>query len=229
MAKRRSSEKKSQEKKSQNGFLAVRHWVEEIFFGPEGPQTWSELKVLMYVRQRCLRDKVKRKEISASKIAAATGLCTRSVERALSDLSSTKHILITKTKSGKNLLELHPERYGEHYIWDEKVIHSEPPSYPHKPPSYPHQENGPTMASGVRPTMASGVNDNGVGRQNSEPAPRADDFVSKNPIKNLLKEPFPKWGQNRGPAATTPLEIEEEKKRQRQAFEESERRRSSSS
>lgn len=236
MAKARSKNIPAQVKKSQNGFLAVKHSLEAALYGPDAPQRVSEFQILLYVRHRCLRDRIRRKEIPASEIQAATGLSIRAVEYGLSSLSQSKHLRITKTKSGKNLLELHPERFGENYIWDEKVIHSEPQSYPHEhqsyphePTSYPHEENGPQIAAGVRPQIAAGVNANGCGRQIPESAPRADDFVSKNPFKNLLKEPFPKWGQNRGPAATTPLEIEEEKKRQRQAFEESERRRSSSS
>lgn len=104
----------------QGGYLAVLHTLEEKFYGPDSPMD-AKSKILLYIRHRTLREWTKRKAIPKSEIMAATGLQKRVIEKALSQLDKTEHLLVHRSKSGKvwndNQYELHPKRYGSDFIY----------------------------------------------------------------------------------------------------------------
>lgn len=136
--------------------MPVLHTLEEIIYGPELNLSGNEMRVLLFIRHRYLRNaneeqiqSIGLKSIGKAEIMKATGLDRDQLKKLLKSLIKKEVILYCQSKNGsewqKNSYVLHPRFFGTNFVYNGvkkplRCISGGKKSYPHEKDSYPQEQ-----------------------------------------------------------------------------------------
>lgn len=140
-------------KQYQGGYVAVLHKLEEKFYSKEMNLSGNEMKVMIFIKHRYLRNAYELdmenfplKAIGKAEIVKATGIDKNQVKKILKKLIHKEYLLFTQIKEGatwgKNSYVLHPKFFGEDIVYNgvKKPLRYIPGGKKEPQKSYPQEE-----------------------------------------------------------------------------------------